>query len=74
MSKITIIGLGNVGLRHLEGCLKIKKINKIYAIDKEEKRIEFCKLYIIIPCTLFRTSSTSDTVTLLTNSILIDIL
>ena len=37
MSKITIVGLGNVGLRHLEGCLKIKKINKIYAIDKEKK-------------------------------------
>tara|TARA_B100001564_G_scaffold349758_1_gene353281 strand:- start:522 stop:1490 length:969 start_codon:yes stop_codon:yes gene_type:complete len=46
MSKITIIGLGNVGLRHLEGCLKIKKINKIYAIDKEEKRIEFCKKFL----------------------------
>tara|TARA_B100001248_G_scaffold107114_1_gene79887 strand:- start:1695 stop:2663 length:969 start_codon:yes stop_codon:yes gene_type:complete len=46
MSKITIVGLGNVGLRHLEGCLKIKKINKIFAIDKERKKIEFCKKFL----------------------------
>ena len=46
MSKITIIGLGNVGLRHLEGCLKIKKINKIFAIDKERKKIEFYKKFL----------------------------
>ena len=46
MSKITIVGLGKVGLRHLEGCLKINKIKKIFAIDKERKRIELCKNFL----------------------------
>ena len=43
MSSLLIVGLGNVGIRHLEGCLKIKKIKRIYAVEKSKKRINFCK-------------------------------
>lgn len=43
MSSVLIIGLGNVGLRHLEGCLKIKKLKYIYTVEKKNSRINLCK-------------------------------
>ena len=45
MSSVLIVGLGNVGLRHLEGCLKIKKLTNIFAVDKKNLRINFCKSF-----------------------------
>ena len=44
--EITIIGLGNIGLRYLEGILKIDSIKKINLIEKnlgflENKLLKF---------------------------------
>lgn len=39
MKKIAIIGLGNIGLRHLQGALCYKSKYEIYGIEKNEERL-----------------------------------
>ena len=43
MKNILIVGLGNIGLRHLEGILKINKKIHIFIIDKQKKKIKLLK-------------------------------
>jgi len=43
MNNILIIGLGNIGSRHLEGILKIREKINIFILDVKDKKIELTK-------------------------------
>ncbi len=44
--KILLVGLGNIGLRHLQGIILSKKNYNIYLYDKEKKKYEIARKII----------------------------
>ena len=47
IKNIGIVGLGNIGFRHLEGLYKIKKFRfNLYLFDNKNTQLEKCKIKI----------------------------